>query len=121
MKAKKLPSGNYRVQVIAGIDDNGKRKVKSFTAETEWEALRLAEEFKETQHETTGKNITVRNAIEEYINSRQNILEKQLYATTEKYSLSVFSQSWTVSFISSSLLIFRRQLIMKVQALVLKA
>lgn len=76
MKAKKLPSGNYRVQVIAGIDDNGKRKVKSFTAETEWEALRLAEEFKETQHETTGKNITVRNAIEEYINSRQNILEK---------------------------------------------
>ena len=31
MKAKKLPSGNFRVQVVAGYDQNGKRIVKSFT------------------------------------------------------------------------------------------
>ena len=29
MKAKKLPSGNYRVQVVAGYDDNGKRIVNT--------------------------------------------------------------------------------------------
>jgi hypothetical protein len=39
MKAKKLPSGNYRVQVVVGHDANGKRIVKSFTAEEEWTAL----------------------------------------------------------------------------------
>ena len=45
MKAKKLPSGNYRVQVVAGHDENGKRIVKSFTASEEWEAIKLATDF----------------------------------------------------------------------------
>ena len=42
MKAKKLSSGSYRTQVVAGIDGNGKRIVKSFTADTEWEAIKMA-------------------------------------------------------------------------------
>ena len=46
MKTSRLNSGNYRVQVIAGYDENGKRIVKSFTAKTEWEAIKMAEEFK---------------------------------------------------------------------------
>ena len=45
MKAKKLPSGNYRVQVVAGYDVNGKRIVKSFTADEEWKVLKMAAEF----------------------------------------------------------------------------
>ena len=46
LKAKQLPSGNYRTQVIAGYDEKGKRIVKSFTADTEQESLRLAWEYK---------------------------------------------------------------------------
>lgn len=33
-KAKKLPSGNWRVQLFVGVDENGKRKYESFTATT---------------------------------------------------------------------------------------
>ena len=45
MKATQLPSGKYRVQVLAGHDENGKRIIKSFTAEREWEALKMADEY----------------------------------------------------------------------------
>lgn len=76
MKAKKLPSGNYRVQVVAGFDPNGKQIVKSFTAPTEWEVLKMAEYFKREREETTDKNITVAKAFEMYIDSRENVIEK---------------------------------------------
>jgi len=76
MKAKKLPSGSYRVQVVAGFDAAGKRIVKSFTADTEWEAIRLADEYKQHREETTRKNVTVGTAIEVYIDSRVNVVEK---------------------------------------------
>ena len=37
-KAKKLPSGMWRVLLYDGKDDNGKRKYKSFTAATKKQA-----------------------------------------------------------------------------------
>lgn len=76
MKAKKLPSGSYRVQVVAGFDEKGKRVVKSFTADTEWEAIRMAEQFKLTHEERTDKNVTVVRAMETYIANRENVIEK---------------------------------------------
>ncbi len=76
MKAKKLPSGNYRVQVVTGFDPSGKRIVKSFTADTEWEAIRMAENFKQNREEATSKNVTVAKAMEMYIDSRENVIEK---------------------------------------------
>ena len=76
MKAKKLPSGNYRVQVVAGFDDKGKRIVRSFTAETEWEVIRMAEEFKQDHAVLTDKSVTLRTAMNAYIDTRRNILEK---------------------------------------------
>lgn len=76
MKAKKLPSGNYRVQVVAGFDPSGKRIVKSFTADTEWEAIRMAENFKQNREEATSKHLTVEKAMEMYIDSRENVIEK---------------------------------------------
>ena len=48
MKATRLPSGSYRTQVVTGYDDNGKRLVRSFTADTEWESLKLATEYVES-------------------------------------------------------------------------
>lgn len=76
MKAKKLPSGNYRTQVVAGYNENGKRIVKSFTAETEWEAIRMAQAFKDGQLDLKKANITLKNAMEVYITNRANIIEK---------------------------------------------
>ncbi|MBR2086996.1 MAG: hypothetical protein IJ906_07670 [Oscillospiraceae bacterium] len=76
MKAKLLPSGNYRVQVVAGFDEKGKRIVKSFTAETECEALRMADMFRQSQEELKDQNITVARAMQQYIDSRANVIEK---------------------------------------------
>ncbi len=90
MKAKKLPSGNYRVQVVAGFDQNGKRIVKSFTADTEWEAMRMAEYFKQDREETTGKNLIVAKAMEMYIDSRENVIEKTTIRNYRQLANSCF-------------------------------
>lgn len=73
MKAIKTPSGKYRVQVVAGYNEFGKRVVKSFTAEHEWEAMKMAEEYKKGV--ITDKNeLTVYGAFNRYIETRCNIL-----------------------------------------------
>ena len=41
-KAKRLPSGSWRVQIFEGYDENGKRIYKSITASTKKEANSLA-------------------------------------------------------------------------------
>ena len=75
MKAKKLPSGNYRTQVIIGYDETGKRIVKSFTADSEDEAIRLALDFKADKAiGVSPKNMTVEQAFTQYIDARNNVL-----------------------------------------------
>ena len=75
MKAKKLPSGNYRVQIQVGHDDNGKRIMKSFTAEREWEALKMADDYLNTHCiNKYSDKMTVYDAMYQYIESRNNIL-----------------------------------------------
>lgn len=64
MKAKKLPSGSYRVQVLAGYDVKGKRVVKSFTADAEWKALKMVQEFKDGVDADRDQNITLRRTTE---------------------------------------------------------
>ena len=77
MKAKKLPSGSYRVQVVAGHDEiTGKRIVRSFTADEEWKALKLASDFINNREQLYDHNATLSNAISMYIESRRNILEE---------------------------------------------
>ena len=71
MKATRLPSGKYRVQVLVGHDENGKRIIKSFTAEREWEALKMADEYINNGHRSDySETMTVADAFEEYIGSR---------------------------------------------------
>ncbi len=75
MKAVKLPSGSYRTQVVVGKDENGKRIVKSFTADKEWEAIKLADEYMENNAiNVDSKRMTVRQAFSQYIEARDNIL-----------------------------------------------
>ena len=75
LKAKQLPSGNYRTQVIAGYDEKGKRIVKSFTADTEQESLHLAWEYKSDKAiGVTPKYMTVEQAFTQYIEARNQVL-----------------------------------------------
>lgn len=72
-KAKKLPSGNWRVNQYVGKDDTGKRIYKSFTASTKKEAEFLAAEYV-LNHQESENNLTIGQAMQAYIDSKSNIL-----------------------------------------------
>ncbi|MDE5570392.1 MAG: site-specific integrase [Ruminococcus sp.] len=72
MKAKKLPSGHWRARAYYTV--NGEKKCKSFTAETKKEAEYLASVFLMKEKDRKKCGLTVGEAIDEYINSKENIL-----------------------------------------------
>lgn len=69
--AKKLPSGNWRVQLYCGKDENGKRLYESFTAPTRKEAERMAATFngdrKQRAADRAAGRITLAQAMDEFI------------------------------------------------------
>lgn len=71
--AKKLPSGNWRVRVYVGRDENGKSLFESFTAPTKREAERQAAVWnadrKSREQAISRSSMTVESAIEQYIES----------------------------------------------------
>lgn len=70
---EKLPSGKWRATAYLGRDINGKKIRKTFTAETKWQALKLAEECKDNRTERP-KGMTVGDAIDGYIAAKTNVL-----------------------------------------------
>lgn len=70
MKAKKLPSGNWNVQVYLG-KVNGKTKFKSITAPTKKEAEYLAHRY--LMERTDEKDSTIKDAVESYIDNRREV------------------------------------------------
>lgn len=89
-KAKKLPSGNWRVQAKATID--GKQVVRSFTATTAGAAELAAKEW-QVKNKTIQNNsaeMTVSEAIDEYIEIKENVLSPSTirgYITIKNNSL----------------------------------
>ncbi len=79
-KAKKLPSGMWRVLVYSHTEIVGgkpKRKYKSFTAESKRSAELMAAEYKagkEPQEKNGRENITLCQAIDRYIAAKSNVL-----------------------------------------------
>lgn len=76
-KAKKQPSGNWRVQVYDYTDAKGKRHYKSFTADTKKEAEYQAAEYLLTATRgaaPTYENLTLGEAYDRYINSKTSVL-----------------------------------------------
>ena len=76
MKAVKLPSGSYRVQVIDHYEykDGKKKPVRvSFTHKDKKKALRMAAEYAETREGLTNA-LTVHDAIKRYIDSKTPVL-----------------------------------------------
>lgn len=74
MKAVKLPSGNYRVQVYYK-DANGKVHRPSFTAPTKAEALRMALAAEKKKAEP----MTVYEAAQRYIDIREAVISPSTY------------------------------------------
>ncbi|WP_302128822.1 site-specific integrase [Bacteroides congonensis] len=72
--AKKLPSGSYRVNLYIGMDENGRRQYKSFTADTKKAAEYLAAQFNINRKERQKCELTFDNAAERYIESKRNVL-----------------------------------------------
>ena len=95
-KAKRLPSGNYRVRVY----DKDTKKYKSFTAETKKEAELLAVEWLNNKLSANRSNKTLRHAIDEYISERTNILSP---ATISKYK-QIANQQFEELFIDTKLI-----------------
>lgn len=69
-KAKKLPSGNWRVKAY----DNEAKKYKSFTAETKKKAELMALEWVNGKAEKPKTDKTVGECVAEYIDSKENLL-----------------------------------------------
>ncbi|MBE6689668.1 MAG: site-specific integrase [Ruminococcaceae bacterium] len=86
--ATRLPSGKWRAQVLLGTDENGKRIVESFIADTKDEADYAALTFKLGKgKKVEKKDVTLRVAMRAYIESRRGILSPttiRSYETIEK-------------------------------------
>jgi integrase len=86
-KAKKLPSGNWRVRVFTHTDAEGKSHYKSFTAPSKKEAEFLALEYSNQKQLTQGNlNMTLKEAFDKYIESKVNILSPSTINTYDQQS-----------------------------------
>lgn len=90
-KAKKLPSGSWTCQVYSHteiVDGKEKRKYSWFTAPTRKQAEYLAAEFMLNKNKRRNpENITVKEAINGYIDAKRNVLSPSTivgYSSLEK-------------------------------------
>ncbi len=91
-KAKKLPSGSWRVQ--ASVTVNGKKVRKSFTShdksKAELAALEWQNQIFRNTVDTTDQ--TLGEAIQHYIDDRRNVLSPVTIATYEKIMKNYFTE-----------------------------
>lgn len=74
-KAKKLPSGNWRVNLYIGTDSSGKRRFKSFTRSTKRDAELAAAAYAiENKPEELAPSYSLADAYERYIASKDAVL-----------------------------------------------
>ncbi len=95
MKAKKLPSGSYRVRLSVGKNpQTGKYSYKSFTADTAKEAERLAYEymFQKDKIDSSPSNFTLEMAMEEFNESREYTLSPRTVKEYESYRKSAYNE-----------------------------
>ena len=89
--ATKLSKGKYRSQVLVGTE-NGKRKYKSFYADTAKEADYLALQYKmELQDKSDPGRVTVGQAIDDYIEAKSNVLSPSTLRSYKSYRRNRFT------------------------------
>jgi len=74
MKARKLPSGRWNIQVYIGTDDKGKRKYKSITEDTKKEA-----EKKAAAIDSSPRHMTILAMVNDYIEAKRPVLSPNTY------------------------------------------
>ena len=84
-KAEKLSSGNWRIRVYLGRDENNKQIQKSITAPTKREVEIKAAMFMQEHAENKNRKMTVGQAIDEYIDMKENILSPTTVRCYRKY------------------------------------
>lgn len=72
--AKKLPSGSWRVRVYSHTTPDGKKHYESFTASTKQQAEQMANKFTNNIDRNRANDLTVKEAVENYINANENTL-----------------------------------------------
>lgn len=74
-KAKKLPSGQWRVRVYDYTGEDGKKHYKSFTASTQRKAEKLADAYLDAHSgRTRTGSITVQEALDRYIAAKSGVI-----------------------------------------------
>ena len=73
-KAKKLPSGNWRVRVYSHTTLDGIKHYESFTASTKQEAEMQAAKFANSRNRKSQNDLNVLEAIDGYITAKKNVL-----------------------------------------------
>lgn len=73
-KAKKLPSGSWRVQVYSHTTPDGKKHRESFTASTKEEAKLMAANFANSKKRKKTSDLTLKEAIDGYIAAKSGVL-----------------------------------------------
>lgn len=71
---RKLPSGMYRCQVYDYTDENGKRHYRSFTDPNKKICQLMAADFIANKKRRSHGNLTVSEAVEEYIKVKEVVL-----------------------------------------------
>ena len=94
-EAHKLPSGSWRAQVYVGKDPNGKRIYESFTANTKKEAdLLAAARARELeigiQKDRAPQQMTVGEAIDQYLETNENVLAPKTIREYKGYRARYF-------------------------------
>lgn len=89
-KAKKLPSGSWRVQVFDYKDVDGKNHYKSFTGATKREAEFIAAEWAAGKAGAQADNITLYDAVTRYIDSKRDVLSPGTILGYEKMQRNYF-------------------------------
>lgn len=109
--AKKLPSGSWRVRVFSHKDSEGKAHYESFTAPTKVEAEMKAAQFAATKNRRVRHDMTVGDALDGYIRSKEPVLSpsttdgyvkmrKNHYKSIEKKRLRTLSSEDMQQFVS---------------------
>lgn len=91
-KAKKLPSGSWRVQVFAGYDATGKAIRKSFTAPTKKEAELLAAEFSAGRKRKPADSRTLSEAYARYMDIKRNTISPATLTEYERAAKRYFQE-----------------------------
>lgn len=109
--AKKLPSGNWRVQVYDYTDGNEKKHYRSFTGPTKKAAELLAAQYNASPKKGY-MDMTVKEAIDRYITAKTGVLspasirgyrqmQKTRYRAIEKFSIYKLTTEDLQKFVSS--------------------